>query len=511
MDSIKVIVNGPKSNAGPDLSIPYGTNTTLQGSASQGSGDFTFYWTPADKLVDPNVAMPTTLLMDQTTLFTLLVTDQAGGCQDLDQMILSVTGGPLNVGPLALPGAICPGETSHLFSYASGGSENYTYLWSSDPPGFSSDIQDPVVQPDVTTTYYVQVDDGYNIVNGSTTVTVHELPLPEAGENDTIFHGTYTVLYGTASGGSGNYSWSWEPSDKLINAYSQIPITTKLYETTLFRLTVTDLTTGCVSEEEDLVTVVIEGGPLAVTADITDSLLCEGGSTQLHALPSGGNPVYEYSWTSDPPGFTSTEQEPFVTAFQNTTYIVEVFDGFNYLTASVDLVVSNLPVFSLGADKTICPYDSVILEVEIPGMEYYWSNGSTGQFVTIGTTGIGFDSKMIWVEVTNGDGCMSADSIMIFFDFSECSGVEEQGDNVFINLFPNPTTGRVQLEWKGLHGLVDVITTDIHGKPVLSQQVQSPLSGIYSGIINLYGQPKGIYIVKLVTGDQVVIRKVLLQ
>jgi hypothetical protein len=69
----------------------------------------------------------------------------------------------------------------------------------------------------------------------------------------------------------------------------------------------------------------------------------------------------------------------------------------------------------------------------------------------------------------------------------------------------------VQLEWKGLHGLVDVITTDIHGKPVLSQQVQSPLSGIYSGIINLYGQPKGIYIVKLVTGDQVVIRKVLLQ
>jgi hypothetical protein len=511
MDSIKVIVDGPKSNAGPDLSIPYGTNTTITGSASQGSGDYTFSWTPADKLIDPTVATPATVLMDQTTLFTLLVTDQAGGCQDIDQMILSVTGGPLNVGPLALPGAICPGETSHLFSYAGGGSENYTFIWTSDPPGFSSDLQDPVVQPDVTTTYYVQVDDGYNVVNGEVTVTVHELPVPEAGENDTIFHGTYTVLYGTATNGSGNYSWSWEPSDKLINAYSQNPITVKLYETTLFRLTVTDLTTGCVSEGEDLVTVVIEGGPLAVTAEITEALLCEGGSTQLHALPSGGNPLYEYSWTSVPPGFTSTQQEPFVTALQNTTYIVEVFDGFNYITASVDLVISTLPVFSLGTDKTVCPYDSVTFEVDLPGMEYYWSNGSISNSITVGTTGLGFDSKKIWVEVTNGDGCMSTDTVMVFFDFAECSGVEEQDDNVFINLFPNPTTGIVQFEWKGMHGLVDMIVTDVHGKPVLKQQILSPLTGNYTGTFNLDDQPKGIYIVKFFSGDRVVIRKVMLQ
>lgn len=511
MDSIKVIVDGPKSNAGPDLSIPYGTNTVIQGSATQGSGDYTFSWTPPEKLIDPNVAMPTTILMESTTLFTLLVTDQAGGCQDMDQMILSVTGGPLNVGPLALPGAICPGETSHLFSYASGGSENYTYQWTSDPPGFSSDLQNPVVQPDVTTTYYVQVDDGYNVVNGSVTVTVHELPVPEAGENDTIFHGTYTVLYGTASGGSGNYSWSWEPSEKLINAYSQNPITKNLYETTLFRLSVTDLTTGCVSEGEDLVTVVIEGGPLAVTAEITDPLLCEGGSTQLHALPSGGNPVYEYSWTSNPPGFSSTEQEPFVTAIENTTYTVEVFDGFNYITASVDLVISSLPVFSLGSDKTVCPYDSVTLEVGLPGLDYYWSNGSIDPSIIVGTTGIGFDYKKIWVEVTNSDGCMSTDTVMIFFDFAECSGVEEQEHPVYVNLFPNPTTENVQVEWKGLHGQVNVIVTDIHGKPVLSQHVMSPINGIYTGNINLSEQPRGIYLVKFISGDQVVIRKVLLQ
>jgi hypothetical protein len=510
MDSIKVIVNGPKSSAGPDLSIPYGTTTTLQGSASQGSGNFTYSWTPANKLVDPTVATPTTLQMQSTTQFTLLVTDLAGGCQDMDQMLLQVTGGPLNVGPLADPNAICPGESSHLYAYASGGSENYTYQWSSVPPGFSSNLQDPVVQPSLTTSYHVQVDDGYNTISGSAMVTVYTLPVPDAGENDTIYHGTTTQLHGAGSNGSGNYAWSWEPANKLINAFSQNPITIKLYETTLFRLSVTDIYTGCVCYAEDLVTVVIEGGPLAVTAEITDSLLCEGGSTQLHALPSGGNPVYEYSWTSDPPGFTSNEQEPVVSALENTTYTVEVFDGFNYFAASVNLIISNLPVFDLGPDKAVCPYDSVTLSVNLPGMDYYWSNGSIEPSVTVGTTGIGFDIKNLWVEVTNPDGCMTTDNIQVIFDFAECSGVEEQQDNVYIHLFPNPTTGMLQVEWKGLYGLVSLRVEDIHGKAILSKQIQAPASGEYAGQINLKGQPDGIYLVKFIDAEQVLIRKVLL-
>ncbi len=49
--------------------------------------------------------------------------------------------------------------------------------------------------------------------------------------------------------------------DKLLNPYAQNPSTVKLYETTLFRLSVTDINTGCVSVNEDLVTVVVNGGP----------------------------------------------------------------------------------------------------------------------------------------------------------------------------------------------------------------------------------------------------------
>jgi hypothetical protein len=510
-DSITVIVDGPKSNAGQDQSIPYGTTTVLQGSASQGSGDYTYSWEPAEFLIDPLSPTPATIQMELTKQFTLIVTDLAGGCQDLDQMMLFVTGGPLNVGPVANPGEICPGAPCQLYSYASGGSENYTYSWTSVPPGFNSDLPNPIVQPVVTTTYHVVINDGYNTVNGNVTVVVSALPVPEAGENDTIYHGTYTSLNGSASQGTGSYTWSWQPAGKLVNPYAQNPTTVKLYETTLFRLSVTDNNTGCVSENEDLVTVVVNGGPLAVTADATDPLICGGGSTQLHALPSGGNPQYTFYWTSDPPGFLSNLQNPVVTPEFTTTYLLEVYDGFNSTQTQTTVVVSQPPTVNLGADIIACPLDTVYLSVNNPGMTFYWSNGSVDPSITVGTTGIGFDLKTIWVQVENEYGCISTDTIRVMFDFAQCSGVEDYYENTHVFLYPNPTSGKVFLEWSGLYGNIELHVSDLHGNKVLNKFIQALPTGTYKGSFNMEGFSKGIYLVRLIGEDKVLVRKILLQ
>jgi hypothetical protein len=510
-DSIRVVVDGPKANAGQDLSIPYGTTTQLQGSASQGSGEYTYSWTPAELLVDPDSPTPTTLQMEQTTLFTMMVTDLSGGCQDIDEMMLFVTGGPLNAGPVATPSSICYGFTSHLNPYASGGSENYTYQWSSDPPGFSSDLPDPVVQPTVTTTYYVMVDDGYNSVTRSVTVQVISLPVPYAGEDQTINWGTNTILYGSGSLGSGNYAWSWEPVGQVLGQYLQNPPTVKLYETTLFSLSVTDQNTGCVCADKDFVTVFIGSGPLAVTADASDRFICEGETTQLFALPSGGNPDYSYSWTSMPAGFTSEIRDPFVNPLTTTTYELEVFDGYNYTYASVTIEVSPLPQVSLGADIITCPFETVVLSLDIPGMTYYWSNGSVENSITVGSTGIGFDVRKIWVEVTNEDGCVGTDTLMIVFDFAQCSGIGESDDDSFVLVYPNPTTGLVHVEWKGMSGRVSLILTDIHGKPVYEQQVKAPPSGEFRSSMNLDDMPDGVYILRLIGEQKVMVRKIILR
>jgi hypothetical protein len=265
----------------------------------------------------------------------------------------------------------------------------------------------------------------------------------------------------------------------------------------MFRLTVTDNNTGCVSAQEDLATVVVNGGPLSVTADVTDPMICRSAMTQLHALPSGGYPDYTFSWTSSPPGFTSTQQEPYVYPTENTTYTVEVFDGYNNFTSQPVLVtVSSPPFVNLGADLNVCPYDTVRLVANNPGMNYYWSNGSIEQSILVGTTGIGFDFKTIWVRVENDDGCMSTDTIKIVFDFAECSGVEEHDQETDVFLYPNPTTGKVLIEWTGLSGNVDMQITDLHGTKIMGQAIIAPSSGQYKGSFDLSG---------------VIVRKIVLQ
>ena len=68
---------------------------------------------------------------------------------------------------------ICQGSSSQLYAIPSGGHGNYSFLWSSDPPGFSSTLQNPVVSPLVTTNYDAIVSDGFGSVTSSTMVLVY--------------------------------------------------------------------------------------------------------------------------------------------------------------------------------------------------------------------------------------------------------------------------------------------------------------------------------------------------
>lgn len=503
-DSITVTVDGPKASAGPDQSIPYGWSTALEGSATNGSGEYLFAWEPADLLDDPTSPTPNTEELELTTVFSLVVTDQSGGCQDADEVVVNITGGPLGVNPIADPSEICYGSGTQLLSYASGGSENYTYTWTSDPPGFNSDIANPLVFPEVTTTYFLTVSDGSNLVSGQVTVAILPSPEPEAGDDMTIPHGTYTTLSGNAGGGTGDYIYSWEPSEKLINPNAQNPVTVKLYETTLFRLMIEDAGTGCMSLEEDLMTVVIDGGPLTVAAEAESTVICDGDGTQLFALGSGGNfPNYTYSWTSDPPGFTSTEPEPLITPLTTTQYFVEIDDGFNTHSDQVMVEVSDLPAVDLGNDILACPFDSVTLTVNIPGMSYYWSNGDTNRSVRIGSTGIGYDVKTLTVDVENSLGCVGTDEIRVIFDFSQCLGVEENESSLNVQIYPNPTNGNFTIELEDSEGDVEIRITNPQGQLVFKETTSISGRGHFEKNLDLSEKPDGIYFVRVVNDERV--------
>jgi hypothetical protein len=168
----------PLANAGNDTTIPYGTSTTLH-AADGGSGSFGYHWYPEFLLIDPNVQDPVTIQLVSTNVFTVLVTNLTTLCQNSDAVTVAVSGGPLNLNPVAEPASLCRGSSSQLLANAGGGSGNYTYSWTCAPPGnppWSSNLANPVVTPDTTTVYDLTVWDGFSSATGSVTITVTPVP-----------------------------------------------------------------------------------------------------------------------------------------------------------------------------------------------------------------------------------------------------------------------------------------------------------------------------------------------
>jgi hypothetical protein len=142
---------------------------------------------------------------------------------------------------------------------------------------------------------------------------------------------------------------------------------------------------------------------VVVTAD-SDSL-CFGGSTTLHADAIGGTGNFTYSWTSDPEGFTSTESDPIVSPLVTTTYHILATDGTLNLESEITIAVVELPEVDLGADASVCVSGEAIFDAGAGFASYLWSNGQTGQTITVTQPGI------YWVEVANAFGCTKSDSV----------------------------------------------------------------------------------------------------
>ncbi|MBW6459333.1 MAG: hypothetical protein K0B08_02065 [Bacteroidales bacterium] len=516
IDSVYLTVNpNPLANAGPEKTIPEGTTTTLEGSVSGGSGSYSYQWQPAALLTNPNALQPTTVAMTTTTLFTLTITDNQTGCTGEDEVLITVMGGVLTCNPYASPNTICRGEQSHLHTMASGGSGDYSYSWSSNPPGFTSQLADPVVTPDQTTTYTVSVDDGEYIVNGNVTVTVHQLPVPNAGPDQSIPFGTPTVLQGSASQGTGPYYYQWEPSDLLVSANVPNPTTLNLTASTIFTLHVTDLGTGCACEQDDFVVINVTGDALSAYPSVQPGTICSGQPAQLFALAGGGaGPLYySYSWTSNPPGFNTTEENPIVMPYITTTYTVTVSDTYNQASGSTTLTVNPTPYINLGSgnEQTVCVFDTVTLDAGSPGSSYLWSNGSTDQIIKIATTGIGFDVNFIQLTVTSPQGCVATAQRTIYFDFAACVGIDDLSDEAGFRIFPNPGKGLVNIQQTGNFERCFLTVTDKLGREIIKNQEIVFLNPDSQFTIDLSESPPGLYTIRLTgTNSLNVARKYLL-
>jgi len=81
------------------------------------------------------------------------------------------------------------------------------------------------------------------------TVTVTHPPQASAGQDHNVNEDSPDTLSGQSTGGSGQFSYHWQPVLLLIDPDQQNAITLPLEKDTIFILTVTDLLTGCSSSD----------------------------------------------------------------------------------------------------------------------------------------------------------------------------------------------------------------------------------------------------------------------
>ena len=376
-------------SAGPDITIPYGTSTSLNASVT-GSGPFTYSWTPSAYLVNPGVEDPLTVNLTSTSSFILKATSTATSCFSTDDATITISGGPVSASPTATPSTVCSGIPVQLHSFAGGGSGTYTYSWTSVPAGFTSSASSPVVIPTVSTVYSVLVNDGFNSVTSQVTVTVNPVPaIPVISNSGPLVFCSGGSVNLISSAGT-NYLWSDGETTATINVKSSGNYSVKITNSS-----------GCTSANSVPVSVMVNQVPVtpSVTADGPTSF-CEDGSVNLTSTTE-----YSYLWSN-------SETSKVINVKASGNYSVRVTNDKGCQSdASKPIAVtinSNPPVPAIASDGplTFCQGGNVTLSSS-PANSYLWSNGAATQNIIVSSSGT------YSVITSNINGCKSISSLLI--------------------------------------------------------------------------------------------------
>jgi len=259
----------------------------------------------------------------------------------------------------------CPGDSVAISASASGGYPAYTFGWSSGDTGATV-----FVTPMATDTFYVSVNDDAGCLGLDTVeVTVHPLPIVDAGPDTTVCISSPVVIGGAPTGPPGA-TYSWVPTATLNNpAIANPTVTTPV--TTTYTVTVTD-TNGCIDSAQVTVTTT----PTTLADAGPDTTFCIGPSVLLGGSPTGF-PGSTYSWLPITDLNNAAIANPTTSSTSSITYTVTVTDINGCIGSdAVSITVNPLPFINAGTDATICSGDST--QLNAIGLGTFSWNPTTG-------------------------------------------------------------------------------------------------------------------------------------
>jgi len=195
-DTAQVLVTLSVVATANPATVNPGSPSQLNAVPAGGSGTYTYSWTSIPAGFTSTQQNPT-VNPTVTTQYIISLGDAQQTA--LDTVTVTVNGTPLSVTAAATPSSICSGSSSQLSCSPLGGSGNYTYSWTSLPAGFTSVLQNPVVQPTVNTQYTVVVNDGLGNASAQASVAVQMPPTSWVGPDTVVCNWANSFWLGGAS------------------------------------------------------------------------------------------------------------------------------------------------------------------------------------------------------------------------------------------------------------------------------------------------------------------------
>ncbi|MCX6247279.1 MAG: T9SS type A sorting domain-containing protein [Bacteroidetes bacterium] len=332
---------------------------------------------------------------------------------------------------------------------------------------------------------------------------------------------TFTIAESGIINGGGSQTNTWSGSPSRWGDYSALtidPVTPKM-----FWYTNEYYSTTSQANWKTRVASFSFGNIFSVDATATPSVICNGESSQLNANASGGSGTYTYSWTSLPAGFTSTLSNPVVSPVTTTKYIAAVNDGSSVKTDTATVTVNSNPTAYAGPDAT---YPNTAPLFPVSGTA---TNFSSVKWTTAGDGHYNFDTIAATlyypgpVDKNNGGvdltftanplaPCAIPVSDLVHITLTFPTGITDNSSAAFgVALSPNPSNGNVTLVISGVRNTEARISiSDLTGKEIFKESATSSTNSM-TREINLTGNPKGIYFVKVSTDQQSLTRKLVLQ
>jgi hypothetical protein len=389
---LKNVIKTPPTTVG-------GNDGNIQVEVSGGTPNYNYYWYNDKKeLIYQNLNQSSTTNIQNIYAgqYYLTVTDSKGCSifeKDLDKIDpIAVSLNIININQCN------GGNTASIKAIVSGGTPKYFYKWYSTKNPQIVINENEIVTGLTSGSYYVVVNDSFNMTITSTPITVVE-PTKITASYTTNYKlcgdGNDWSIKTTTTGGTGNYTYLWNTQATTPNLENVLPGS--------YSVTITDQN-GCQITEN----ITLTAPPyLDATAVVTPPVCYNGNDGRIEVTVLNGTAPYNYLWDT---GATTPE----IKNLKAGNYNLTITDSKGcIIVKSYTITNPAQDIINIGPDFTLCIGQSQTIDATIPDSKATYSWTSTKGFISNQPVITVTDADTYTVVVTNGLGCQATDAVVV--------------------------------------------------------------------------------------------------